>query len=82
MSSIKHLMQAIFCVQISVIQGMVKSPRGSFFVGGNMATDKDTKEIVKAIKELTKELKAIRKLMKEWDDDPPIDEADPDKYIA
>lgn len=47
-----------------------------------MSTSQDTKEIVKAIKELTKEMKAIRLLMKEWDEIPPIDEADPDKYIV
>ena len=40
--------------------------------------DKDTKEIVKAIKDLTKELKRIRQLMESRDKDPPIDEADPD----
>lgn len=47
-----------------------------------MITSPDTKEIVKAISELTKELKRIRKLMESWDEDPPIDEADPDKYIV
>lgn len=44
--------------------------------------DKDTKEIVKAIKDLTKELTKIRRLMESWGEDPPIDEADPDKYIV
>lgn len=44
--------------------------------------DKEAKEIVKAIKELTKELKTIRKLMESWEEDPKIDEADPDKYIV
>ena len=44
--------------------------------------DSETKEIVKAIRELTAELKRIRKLMASWDDDPEIDEADPDKYIV
>ncbi len=47
-----------------------------------MSTSPDTKEIVKALKELTKELKQIRRLMETWDEDPPIDEADPDKYIV
>lgn len=44
--------------------------------------DKDTKAIVKAIKELTKEMKRIRELIKSWDEIPPVDEADPDKYIV
>ena len=53
---------------------------GLFFRGEKM--DKDTKEIVKAIEKLTKELKRIRELMISWDEVPPVDEADPDKYIA
>jgi len=57
-----------------------EEPTGSFLVGGKM--DKDTKAIVKAIEELTKELKRIRKLMISWDEIPPVDEADPDKYIV
>lgn len=44
--------------------------------------DKDTKEIVKAIKDLTKELKAIRKLMESWEEDPPVGEKDPNEYIV
>ena len=44
--------------------------------------DKDTKEIVKAISELTKELKRIRKVMESWDEEPELDdEADLDKYM-
>ncbi len=42
----------------------------------------EAKEIVKAIKDLTKELKQIRKIMESWDEDPEVeDEADLDKYI-
>jgi len=61
---------------------MIVEPPGSFFVEVIMTTSPDTKEIVKAISELTRELKRIRKLMESWDEDPPIDEADPDKYIV
>lgn len=43
--------------------------------------DKTERDIVKALRELGKELKAIRKLMESWDEDPPIDEQDTDKYI-
>lgn len=42
----------------------------------------EAKEIVKAIKNLTNELKQIRKIMESWDEDPEVeDEADLDKYI-
>lgn len=44
--------------------------------------DAETKEIIRALKELTRELRKIRELMQSWDEDPPIDEADPDKYIV
>ncbi len=46
-----------------------------------MAVSADTKEIVKAIKELTKELKAIRKVLESWDKDPPVGEKDIDEYM-
>lgn len=43
----------------------------------------EAKEIVKAIKALTAELKQIRKLMERWDEEPELDvEADPNKYIV
>lgn len=42
---------------------------------------KETKEITKAIKDLTSELHWIRLLMISWDEIPPVDEADQDKYI-
>ena len=61
------------------------SPAYIFILSGKdyiMAVDSNTKEIVKAITDLTKELKRIRKLMESWDEDPPINEADPDKYIV
>ncbi len=42
----------------------------------------EAKEIVKAIKSLTNELKQIRKIMESWDEDPEVDdEADMDEYI-
>lgn len=41
----------------------------------------EAKEIVKAIQALTKELKQIRKILQSWDEESPIDETDPDKYI-
>ena len=44
-------------------------------------TDKDTKEIVKAINDLTKEMKKIRKIMESWDEEAEVDEGDLDKYI-
>lgn len=42
----------------------------------------EAKDIIKAIKELTKELKQIRRIMERRDNNPSIDEADPDKYIV
>lgn len=42
----------------------------------------ETKAIEKAIKDLTKELKAIRKLMESWEEDPPVGEKDPNEYIV
>ena len=63
-----------------MIKRQEKGPR-VLFMGTNV--DKDTKEIVKAISELTKELKRIRKVMESWDKEPgPDDEAGPDKYIV
>lgn len=42
----------------------------------------EAKEIVKAIKALTQELKQIRKILEHWDEEPKLDdEADPDKFI-
>lgn len=42
----------------------------------------EAKEIVKAIKALTTELKRIRKVMESWDEEPELDnEADPDEYM-
>ena len=43
--------------------------------------DKDTKEIVKAIRELTRELKAIRKVLEQQGKDPPVGEKDIDEYM-
>ena len=43
----------------------------------------EAKDIIKAIKALTTELKQIRKLMESWDEEPKVDdEADPDEYIV
>lgn len=47
-----------------------------------MSTSPDTKEIVRAIKGLTEELKRLRKLMQSWDKEPELDdEADPEEYM-
>lgn len=46
-----------------------------------MTASADTKEIVKAIEKLTKELKAIRKVLESWDEDPKIGEKDIDEYM-
>lgn len=43
--------------------------------------DEIERDIVDAILELTEEVRALRKLMESWDEIPPIDEKDPDKYI-
>ena len=41
----------------------------------------EAKEIVRALKELTKELKAIRKVLEQQGKDPPVGEKDIDEYI-
>ena len=46
-----------------------------------MALDQNTKEIVKAIGDLTKEIRKLRKVIESWDEIPPTDDDDPDKYI-
>lgn len=46
-----------------------------------MAAREDTREIVKAIKELAKELKAIRKVLESWDEDPKVGDKDIDEYM-
>ena len=41
----------------------------------------EIKEIVRAIRELTMELRAIRKVLESWDEDPPVGEKEIDEYI-
>lgn len=41
----------------------------------------EIKEIVKAIRELTTEMKKIRRLMESWDEDPPCGDKDIDEYM-
>lgn len=41
----------------------------------------EAKEIVRALEKLIKELKAIRKVLESWDEDPKIDEDNTEKYI-
>lgn len=41
----------------------------------------EIKEIVRAIRELTKELRAIRKVLESWDEDPPVGEKEIDECI-
>lgn len=41
----------------------------------------EIKEIVRAIRELTKELRGIRKVLESWDEDPPVGEKEIDEYI-
>ena len=43
--------------------------------------DEIERDIVDAIMELTEEVRALRELMESWDEVPPIDEKDTDKYI-
>lgn len=47
-------------------------------LGENMP---EIKEIVRAIRELTKELRAIRKVLESWDEDPPVGEKEIDECI-
>ena len=41
----------------------------------------EIKEIVKALRELTRELKRIRKIMESWDKEPTVGEKDIDEYM-
>ena len=42
----------------------------------------EAKDIIRAIRELTKELRAIRKVLESWDEDPSVGEKDIDEYIV
>ncbi len=41
----------------------------------------EIKDIVRALRELTAELKKIRRIMESWDEDPPLGDKDEDEYI-
>ena len=43
--------------------------------------DKDTKELVRAVKELVREMKKIRKLMESRDKNPEVSENETDEYM-